>query len=449
MFENSLYIVRSFLRTIRPNRLNEHYLNDTPKHAPGPENSNFPSDPHIMDYLLLIAKHKWAVLFILFVSGAAALGLTYIVPYSFESEVMLLPPDRASSAGLLAPLNASGALKILKEVENPSVDVIQNLLESEALSERLFRDSAIHRYFARPGESYQQMVGRVRSSIVTLPGFTEVNVLGTIKTPWFSTAREQEDARHLASYVANLACRTMDTMLDGVLRSDANRARIYADSDYTRRARELDSLDGVKERFEERYGVPALHAQTLETIGEIGRLEGEEESAQIHLNLLERDFSGGDPRVQAAVAELEEARAARDRFDESFAIGPGLDTLPKVARGYAEILRKEAVLEPIITFLREERDQQDIFAERERSVITIVDTAKVPDGRFGPKRVPMLALGLSGGGFLSILYLALVTFLASARVWRISNGAGSDGAGDRAQPEIRENRAVSHHSSIT
>jgi uncharacterized protein involved in exopolysaccharide biosynthesis len=46
-------------------------------------------------------------------------------------------------------------------------------------------------------------------------------------------------------------------------------------------------------------------------------------------------------------------------------------------------------------------------------VITIVDTAKVPDARFGPKRVPMLELGVAGGGFLSILYIALATFLAS------------------------------------
>ena len=372
-------------------------------------------DAHIMDYLVLMARHKWAVFFFIVICGAAALGLTYILPYSFESEVMLLPPDRLSSSGLLSSLNAGGALKILKEVENPSVDLIQNLLESYSLADRLSRDSAIHHYFARPGEDHYQEVLRIQESLLTLPGFSKVNVRGTAVTGWFSTPAEREEARRIAPYIANLACRTMDTMIGEVLRSDAKRAQVYADSDYMDRDRELDSLDLVKQRYEEANGIPALREQTLATIAQIGKLASDEDKARIHLNMLERDFSGENVRVEEAQADLDEARAAREQYQESSVIGPGLDTLPEVARGYAEILAKEATLEPIVTFLREEKDQQEIFAERVRSVITIVDTAKLPDSRTSPKRAPMLALGLTSGGFFSILYISLGVFLASLR----------------------------------
>ncbi|HET6400460.1 MAG TPA: hypothetical protein VFH95_03590 [Candidatus Kapabacteria bacterium] len=388
-------------------------MNDIPKNAPEPEIPDFPPDPHIMDYLLLVSKYKWVVVSLIILCGVLALGLTYIVPYSFQSDAMLLPPDRISSSGLLSSLNAGGALKILKEVENPSVDLIQNLLESYALSDRLTRDSAVYHFFAHNSETRQEMVAQVQASLLTLPGFSNVNVRGRITTGWFSSAREKEEARRLAPYLANLACRTMDTMIGEVLRSDARQARIYADSDYVRRNGELDSLDGVKEQFEEQNGIPSLRQQTLATIGQVSQLEAEEDKAQIRLDVLERDFSSDNTGVEAARAELEEARAARSRYEYSSPIGPGLDTLPMVSRQYAELLRKLEVLEPIVTFLREERDQQDIFAERVRSVITIVDTAKTPDARFSPKRAPMLALGLSGGGFLSILYIALVTFLSS------------------------------------
>ncbi len=387
----------------------------TDRVPPGEEIPGFPPDPHLMDYLLLLAKHKWVVISLIVFCGAAALGITYIVPYSYELEVMLLPPDRLSSSGLLSSLNAGGALKILKEVENPSVDLIQDLLESYALSDRLSRDPTIRRHFSQPGETHQQMVPSIQSSLLTIPGFSQVNVRGAIRTDWFSTAREKEAARELAPYIANLACRTMDTMIGEVLRSDAQQARIFADSDYQRRLRELDSLDGVKEQFEQQNGIPDLDAQTRATIGEISRLETEEDQAQIQLELLLRDLSSDDVHVEAARTTLEEAQHERSRYEIASAIGPGLDTLPAVARKYAEILRNEAVLEPIVTFLREERDQQNIFAERVRSVITIVDTAKVPDVRFGPKRAPMLELGLSGGVSLSILYLALAVFLGAVR----------------------------------
>ncbi|MFI5201393.1 MAG: hypothetical protein ACHQNE_03305 [Candidatus Kapaibacterium sp.] len=376
---------------------------------------DFPPDPHIMDFLLLLAKHKWVVGSLIMLGGVLALGLTYVVPFSFKADAMLLPPDRFSSSGLLSSLNAGGALKIMKEVENPSVDLIQDLLESYALSDRLSRDSAIYHFFIHPGETHQALVADIQSALFTLPHFSTVQVQGTVTTGWLSNAMQKEEARRLSPYIANLACRTMDTMIGEVLRSDARQARIYADSDYQRRNRELDSLDGVKAQFEQHYGIPALQTQTLATIDQISLLEAEEDKAQIRLDVLERDFSADASRVETARAELEEARMARSRYEYTSAIGPSLDTLPGISRQYAEILRKRKVLEPIVSFLREERDQQDIFAERVRSVITITDTAKVPDARFGPKRVPLLALGLTGGGFLSILYLSFAVFLSNVR----------------------------------
>src|ERR1700733_9186263 len=74
---------------------------------------DFRPDPHVMDYVLILAKYKWLVILTTFFSGAIGLAFTYIVPNSYESESMLLPPDRTSSSGLLSALNAGGALKIL------------------------------------------------------------------------------------------------------------------------------------------------------------------------------------------------------------------------------------------------------------------------------------------------------------------------------------------------
>ena len=238
-------------------------------------------------------------------------------------------------------------------------------------------------------------------------------MLGSVETGWFPSAAEKEKARLLVAHIANQATRTMDSIIGEVLRSDARQARTYADSDYIQRNHELDSLDEVQSQFEQRYGVPALKTQTLETIKEVGRLEADEDKASIHLGVLERDFSPEDVRVAAARSELEEARSARSRYNYTSAIGPGLDTLPEVARKYAEILQKQAALEPIVSFLRQERDQQDIFAKRVRSVITIVDTAKNPDRPTSPLRVPMIELGTIVGIVFSIFYVGGMSFLAS------------------------------------
>src|SRR5205823_5315457 len=97
-----------------------------------------------MDYLLLMLKYKWSVILIVGISGIAAFASTYIVPQTYEAEAWILPPDRLSSYGLLERFSSGFAIQMLKEVENPSVDLIQNFLESRRLAERLASDSAIH-----------------------------------------------------------------------------------------------------------------------------------------------------------------------------------------------------------------------------------------------------------------------------------------------------------------
>jgi uncharacterized protein involved in exopolysaccharide biosynthesis len=78
-----------------------------------------------------------------------------------------------------------------------------------------------------------------------------------------------------------------------------------------------------------------------------------------------------------------------------------------------EIVRQKAVLEPIVFFLRQEREQERITEERQKSLLTILDVAKEPGSRSSPKRLPLLMLGLSGGVFISIIWIGLISLLSS------------------------------------
>src|SRR4051812_40986203 len=96
---------------------------------------DLPADLHALDYLTFLFKRKWVVVGCVLLCASGFVGVSYIMPYTFASQARLLPPDRISSAGLLNTLNASGALRMLKEIENPSVDLIQNLIESKTIAE--------------------------------------------------------------------------------------------------------------------------------------------------------------------------------------------------------------------------------------------------------------------------------------------------------------------------
>jgi tyrosine-protein kinase Etk/Wzc len=368
---------------------------------------DFPPDPHVMDFVVLLMSRKWGMLCITLACAAFGLGITYILPQTFRAESEMLPPDRISSSGLLSKYNSGFALEMLKEVENPSVDLLQNILESRTLEERLARDSTIHWYYASQGMRGRDIVEAVRSDIKADPGFSKMLVRGTVETGWFPTAADKENARLLTAHVTNLAVNCMDSTLRWAIRSMAHSTRVFADSDYALKRDQLDSLDGRQEAFEQAHGVVKLESQTLASIEQMAQLKADRDQAEIQLHMLSLDLSNDATSKEAAMAKLNAADAAANDYESERQIGPSLDSLPEVSREYAELLRDRKQLEPIVAFLRVEAEQERIFEVREKSLITVLDTAIAPEKRIGPVRSAMGLLGLIVGIAISLVYVAL------------------------------------------
>lgn len=368
-----------------------------------------------MDFFLLVSRQKWAIAVITIFCTVACFAFSYAMPQSFLSSAMLLPPDRVSSSSLLSKYTAGYALEMLKEVENPSVDLLQNILESRALAERLSMDSSIHAFFVGQGYRGDALTKAIKSSVVVAPSFTKMDVQVTLNTRWFPTANEKQTASTLCAYMANLAVNCMDSMLRAETRELAHDTRLYADSDYAFKKRQLDSVDVRQEAFEQEHGIVILSKQTQTEIERLAKLTSERDQSEIRLRLLSLDLANQAPSREEALAEFQEAEHSTASFGLESQVGPIFDSLPVVSREYAEILRNKAELEPIVNFLRVEAEQERIYEEREKALITLLDPARPPDARFSPIRSQMAFIGLIAGLAISILYIGL---RALREAWR-------------------------------
>ena len=367
----------------------------------------------IMDFVVLAMGRKWSMLAIVLFCGILAVGITFLEPQTFVGEASMLPPDRLSSSNLLSKFNSGFALEMLKEIENPSVDLLQNILESRTLDERLARDSTIRSYYTRLGLNEPEIYQAVRKAVAVGPTYTRVDVQGTVETGWFPAAAEKEQARQLSAYITNTAIACMDSMLKSEIRSLAHSTGVYADSDYALKLQELDTLDSRQQAFEQEHGVVKLETQTEESINRIAELRTDRDQAAIELHLVDLDLSSNASSREAAAAKLHETERASIAYETDREIGPALDSLPEVSRAYAELLRDRKELEPIVSFLRIETEQQRIFETREKSLVTVMDSARPPNNRISPIRSETGFLGLIIGAALSIIYLALFSLRLS------------------------------------
>ncbi|HEY3874880.1 MAG TPA: Wzz/FepE/Etk N-terminal domain-containing protein [Candidatus Kapabacteria bacterium] len=386
-----------------------------------------------MDFLVIFARRKWMIIGLTVFCGVLAVALTYFVPQTFQSEAKILPPDRISSTGLLSKYNAGYALELLKEIENPSVDLLQNLLESRTLAERLARDSSVHRYYASQGLSGRELVTTTQDAIRVEPGFSKVGIFATIETGWMASANQKEQARILSATMANLAVQTMDSMLRGAIRSLAHDTRVYADSDYATRVRQLDSLGAVQEAFEEAHGLVQLPAQLKASIARVAALKADRDQQDIRLHLLRLDLSNSASSTEEVMAKLSAAEDAAHAYQTEPQIGPAFDSLPEVSKQYAEILRQKAELEPIVNFLRVEAEQERIYEVREKSLITMLDPAQVPEHRISPIRSQDGFLGLIFGFALSLLVVGVRALFLS---WKVETQPGMLRPGSEAASAV-------------
>jgi len=364
-------------------------------------------DPHILDYLQLVLKYKWAVVSIVFVCGVVALASTYMVPQVYQASAMLLPPDRLSSFGRLSKFSSGFAIQMLKEVENPSVDLLQNILESRQLNERVLADSAIRAFLRSHSADHQEMLDELHRSIVVTPGFSQLEVQGVMETGWFASSSEKAEAQKLSAYLANRAIAEMDSIMRTDVRLLAHNTRVYADSDYAARSRELDSIEYEREHFERTNGVVELTKQTKATIERVAALRATRDEAQIRLQILRLDLTQQASPTEAVAALASEANRAAESYASAAPIGPAFDSLPSVNQAYARILQRKEELEPIVAFLRGETEQQRVFEARDKSVITVMDSAMPPKGKSSPKRAITTLLGLISGLGIGIFYVGV------------------------------------------
>jgi LPS O-antigen subunit length determinant protein (WzzB/FepE family) len=377
---------------------------------------DYPPDPHILDYVRILLVHKRIVSALILLTGAAFLAVTYMMPYTYEATGRLLPPDRLSSSGLLSALNASGALKILKEVENPSVDLLQNLLESRTLATMLSRDSVVRSFFKERSQTESDLVTNIAEAITVKPNFSTVNILSNVSTGWLSNVHDKECARVLPARIVNLSVKYMDSLLTGLLRADAKAHLQYALADYDSRRSELDSLDSRVQRFENEHGIVQLKSQTLSAIDELAKIETQKMQAEIDETMLSTDLtSNASARKKAALlAGASGSALQRLRFRSS--VGPSFDELPEVQKSYANLILRRSVLEPIVVYLQREVEQEKVNVARNKSLITYLDPAQDPDSRISPHRVPVVFLGLTCGLVLAIMFVSAVMFRESTAI---------------------------------
>lgn len=372
------------------------------------------SDPHILDYFTLLARHRKVVVFTSVLVAGVLLLFSFLEPQTFSSETTILPPEKQGGVGgLMSFLAGSSALDLMKAQENPAVDLFKNILDSRMLSSEVIADPRISRYLGTFDTSRMGKLGMVHDAMESdalRNGMMTVTV--ELPTHWLPKRQEIDTVERLSAYIANSYVRALDKFNRERLMTTARNTRIFIEAAYGNHMRELDSIYRAYQSFQELHKAISLPEQLASTVQSAAKLAASAQQLEIEIGVEERELNPNSNRVATLKAQLEEANEELKKYDEGtegeYAIA--LQSVPALSRQVAGYLREIKLLEQVTGYLRQELEQERIDEQKDLPSLQVLDSAVVPTKKSSPKRLTVLLVGLMAGFAISLLYVSIHTY---------------------------------------
>jgi uncharacterized protein involved in exopolysaccharide biosynthesis len=252
----------------------------------------------------------------------------------------------------------------------------------------------------------------------------KLNEEGTItvsvraKTPFFSSKRQEDEARELSRATAAFFIEELDRVNKSLKTERARNTRIFLENRYRQNITDLQHVEEEFKAFQQRNGVIALPEQTTVLVSAMAELRAQIIAKEIEANILQSNLGDSHAEIVRVRSELRELRNKYAEFiskkqsrsahlplaDDLFL---AFSELPNVGLQYARLLREVLLQEKIQEFLLPQYEEAKIQEAKDTPTVQTLDPANKPIAKSKPRRISMVIIA----GFSSILLSIFVLLL--------------------------------------
>jgi uncharacterized protein involved in exopolysaccharide biosynthesis len=366
---------------------------------------------HLLDLMVILARHKLLVIGTTMVVGGAALVASLVMTPLFVSAAKILPPQQQQGGGMAAAVlgqlgGLAGAAGGLAGIKSPN-DMYVGLLESRRVS-----DSLISRF--KLNERYGLKMEDTRGA---LAANTEINPgkkdgMLTISV----TDRDPQFAADLANgYVDELARMTQTMAL-----TEASQRRLFFEKQLAEAKDQLASAEIALRTTQEKTGLIQPDAQVQAILGNAAQLKAMVAAKEVEISAMRTFATGQNPELmraqeelrglQVQLAKLEKSQPARDG---GFMVPTG--KLPEAGVEYVRSMRNVKYYETIFELLAKQFELAKIDEAKNGSLIQVLDKAIPAESKFKPKRTMIVLTGVLAGFVLGMLLAFMRSAYATSR----------------------------------
>jgi tyrosine-protein kinase Etk/Wzc len=353
---------------------------------------------HLLDLLIVLARHKKLVIGMPFVIGTLALIASLQMTPIFTSTAKIMPPQQQSSgmAAMLGQLGGlAGAAGGIAGIKNPN-DLYVGILESRTVA-----DNLISRFKLQERYESKTMDG----ARAALAGASQI--ANGKKDGLISISVSDADPKFAAD-LANAFVNELTKLTQTMAISEASQRRLFFEQQLKETKDQLANAEIALRTTQERTGMIQPEGQVQSIIASVAQLKGTIAAKEVQLNAMRTFATTQNPELlrtqeelrglQAQLLKLEKNRPSKDG-DSTLSTG----RIPEAGIEYVRSLRNVKYYETIFELLAKQYELAKIDEAKDSSMIQLLDKAVPAERKSKPKRAVITLVGLLSGGMLGVL----------------------------------------------
>ncbi|GAB4294972.1 MAG: hypothetical protein Kow0098_16920 [Ignavibacteriaceae bacterium] len=322
--------------------------------------------------------------------------LFFIYPFTYESEVKILPPPESGDLSGLGSLLSGQDFSslIMGGITNFNSQLYIEILKSRSAAEYVVRKHNLEEYF--DSDNFQSAVQRLQDKLsVDLSKEGIVTLSVELSTSPFPIFTEQKDSvRNFAAQLSNTYVEALDKINREKLSSRSRNARKYIEGQIVITKAKLDSVEKALVEFQKKNKAVSLPEQVKAAIDAAAELKAEIIKTEVELGYLKNSLKGNNKTVLALNEKLQQLNKQYSKMEsggEDYLVAFG--DVPELGREFAELMREIKIQNEVYILLQQQYYKEKIQENRDLPTVDILDEAIPPLKPVSPRIIYSTVLG--------------------------------------------------------
>jgi len=367
-----------------------------------PGKEYYEEEANLLDYWRVLTRYRKLIALIVPVSFGISVVISLLLPTVYASTTRIFAPRQENSLGTGVLEQLPGGLSGLASgtLGGTTADLWVGFLQSQTL-----RDAMIEMFDLR--KLYEaKTIEEARNS------FDNRISIKRSKEGIISITLEDKVPERAAE-MANAMVEELDRINREAGMSAGRRMRIFVEKRLNEAKVSLVRTEEDLREFQEKYRAIKLDDQSKAIIEAIGLIKGQLMGKEVELQTLLSFATSNNPQVEMLRAEIGALRQRLTELEE----GSDLDSsgsqnqdifiptsrMPDLSLRYARLLREFKIQETIFELLNQQYEIARVQEAKDSPTVQVLDTAKIPEKKSGPKRRRFIILLTIMGAVISVL----------------------------------------------